>query len=212
MIQALFLMTFVGMPAVPADAGSSGPDSGQEVTRMIFDFRNPQDAANWFAINDGVMGGISDGQVRINDRGTLEFFGAVSLENNGGFASVRSRTFKQDLAAFDGLVIRVRGDGKRYALTLQTNVRIMAGSYRVKFDTKADEWQEIRVSFADFQATSFGRVITAAPSLDSGEIRSFGFLIADKQAGPFKLEVDWIKAVSESGSDEPDSPGDEARQ
>jgi len=39
-------------------------------------------------VNDGVMGGVSDGRFRVTERQTLEFYGTLSLENNGGFASV----------------------------------------------------------------------------------------------------------------------------
>ena len=31
--------------------------------------------------------------------------------------------------------------------------------------------------------------------LDPSKVNSVGFLLADKQAGPFKLEVDWIKVI-----------------
>ena len=34
------------------------------------------------------MGGVSDGRFRMTERQTLEFYGTLSLENNGGFASV----------------------------------------------------------------------------------------------------------------------------
>ncbi|RMF84645.1 MAG: hypothetical protein D6744_02710, partial [Planctomycetota bacterium] len=43
--------------------------------------------------------------------------------------------------------------------------------------------------------TSFGRVRKDLPALDPRAIRSFGFLISDKQTGSFALEVDWIRAV-----------------
>jgi monofunctional biosynthetic peptidoglycan transglycosylase len=162
---------------------------------MIFAFDNPQDGEPWGAVNDNVMGGVSDGRVRMTDRATLEFFGSISLENNGGFASIRSRRADVDLSSYDGLLVRVRGDGKRYDFNLRTNVRIMAGSYRAKFETNAGAWQEIYLPFADFEPTSFGRVRRNLPALDPGEIRSFGLLISDKQAGPFAIEVEWIKAV-----------------
>ena len=163
--------------------------------RVIHDFDTSPSSGEWTAVNDTVMGGVSEGQHRITSEGILEFFGTVSLENNGGFASIRSRPAATNLAEFDGLLIRVRGDGKRYAFNLQTDVPITAGSYRLKFETKADEWREIPLAFSDFQATSFGEVIRNVPSLDPAKIRSFGLTISDKQAGPFKLEVDWIRAV-----------------
>jgi len=126
----------------------------------------------------------------------LRFTGEVSLENNGGFASVRSRPSELDLSEYSGVLIRVRGDGKRYAMNIQTNVPIRAGSYRCKFDTVRDQWVEIYFPFGDFRATSFGVELPDAPPLDPGNIRSFGLLISDKQTGPFRLEVDWIRAVS----------------
>jgi len=166
----------------------------------IFDFDADSDASRWPATNDGVMGGISKGLSEITPDGTLRFSGNVSLENNGGFASIRSIEKEQDLSAYDGILMRVRGEGKRYAINLRTNVTIRAGSYRVKFDTKAGQWLELFLPFADFRPTSFGVELTDAPPLDPSKIRSFGFLISDKQAGPFTLEVDWIKAVSRQQS------------
>ncbi len=78
----------------------------------VFSFSNQSDACCWPATNDGVMGGISQGQSEITSEGTLRFFGCVSLENNGGFSSIRSREEAKDLSAYNGILIRVRGDGK----------------------------------------------------------------------------------------------------
>jgi hypothetical protein len=162
---------------------------------VIFDFDTRDSSGEWTSVNDDVTGGISQGSLRISDQGTLEFRGVVSLENNGGFASIRSRPAKHDLSDFEGLLMRVRGDGHRYACNLRTDFEIMAGSYQQRFETKKDEWQEIALPFCDFVATSFGQVMRDAPKLNTEKIRSFGFTISDKQAGQFKLEVDWIKAV-----------------
>jgi NADH dehydrogenase [ubiquinone] 1 alpha subcomplex assembly factor 1 len=180
-------------PAAPTFPAARGDNKEHE--RMVLTFNNPQSIESWSAVNDDVMGGVSDGGVRSTDSGTMGFFGSLSLENNGGFASIRSSRRDVDLASFDGLLVRLRGDGKRYCFNLRTDVRIMAGSYRVAFDTNADEWQEIYLPFADFRPASFGRVRSDLPPLDPSKIRSFGFLISDKQVGPFALEVEWIKAV-----------------
>jgi monofunctional biosynthetic peptidoglycan transglycosylase len=170
--------------------------SGEHADKMttIFTFDTQTDVGVWPATNDGVMGGLSDGRSQITKDGFLRFSGNLSLENNGGFSSIQSATVERDLSAHEGILLRVRGDGKRYALTIRTNIQIRAGSYRVKFDTKKDEWIEIFVPFDGFRATSFGIEMPNAPPLDRKRIRSFGFLISDKQVGPFTLEVDWIKA------------------
>ena len=76
----------------------------------------------------------------------------------------------------------------------------MAYSYRAKFNTEAGRWQEIRLPLKSFHATWFGRKQPNAPMIDSNDIRSIGFTLADKRAGPFRLEVDWIGAGDNSVS------------
>ncbi len=44
----------------------------------------------WRIVNDAVMGGLSSSTVSINNEGKILFSGNVSLDNNGGFASLRS--------------------------------------------------------------------------------------------------------------------------
>jgi monofunctional biosynthetic peptidoglycan transglycosylase len=141
------------------------------------------------------MGGVSTGTCRVTDAGTLEFAGEVSLENNGGFASVRAGTNSLDLSAYDEWVLRVRGDGKRYAFSVQTDYRIMAGAYYLDFQTEKEQWQEVRAPMRLLGARAFGQPLKGAPPLNVCDIRSLGFIISDKQAGPFRLEVDWIKVT-----------------
>ena len=126
----------------------------------------------------------------------MEFYGSLSLSNNGGFASVRSKSSELQLTDGDIIVARVRGDGRKYYLNMRTSTPRMAFSYRATFQTKADQWQEIRVPLSDFRATWFGRQVADATPVDAASVNSIGFLLADKVAGPFELEVDWIKAVS----------------
>jgi monofunctional biosynthetic peptidoglycan transglycosylase len=159
---------------------------------VLFEFASPAAAAAWQAVNDGVMGGVSDGRFRITGRQTLEFYGTLSLENNGGFASVRSRPRTLGLEAGDMLAARVRGDGREYQLNLYTAERRTAFSYRAPLRTRAGEWIEVRVPLAGFVATSFGEVVRGAGPVDPAAVTSVGFLLADKLPGPFLLEVEWI--------------------
>ncbi|MHC4091523.1 MAG: CIA30 family protein [Planctomycetota bacterium] len=161
----------------------------------MFDFQDIAASGDWFAVNDDVMGRVSQGRVRIADDGILTFSGSVSLENNGGFASIRSRGPALDLSKYDSLLVRLRGDGKRYACSVRTDYRILAGDYYFDVQTRAGRWQEIHLPLGSFQARSFGRPLMAAPPLNTRDIRAIGFIIADKQEGPFKLEIEWVKAV-----------------
>lgn len=159
----------------------------------LFDFTGVEAVKEWQAVNDGVMGGVSEGRFKITDAKTMEFFGTLSLANNGGFASVRSKAKKLDLEKGDTLVVKIRGDGREYTLNLYPNRSRTAFSYRASVQTMKDEWIEVKVPLDEFEATSFGRVVREAGPVKPEEISSVGFLLGDKKAGPFKLEVESIK-------------------
>ncbi|WP_439632315.1 CIA30 family protein [Gemmata sp.] len=160
---------------------------------VLFDFTGAGAAGEWRTVNDGVMGGDSEGTFQVTDKRTLEFFGALSLENNGGFASVRSEAEKLGLERGDTLVARIRGDGREYTLNLYVNTPRTAFSYRAAVPTRKDEWIEVEVPLESFKATSFGRVVEDAGAVNPEEVNALGFMLSDKRAGPFKLEVEWIK-------------------
>lgn len=185
---ALLSLSFV-MPAVADEP------------RALFDFAHPEAAQAWQPVNDGVMGGVSDGRFRITDAGTMEFFGTLSLENNGGFASVRSRRTDLGLKPDDTLVIRLKGDGREYLLNLYVPSLRVAYSYRAPIPTKAGEWIELKIPLKDCYATSFGNKVPNAGPVDAPKVNSIGFMLADKKAGPFKLEIAWVKVTSGKNSD-----------
>jgi len=102
---------------------AGGPaDNDKDNAMTLMDF-TPRDLTAWNAVNDGVMGGLSRSYLRRTNQETAVFGGTVSLENNGGFASVRSRVPASDLSAFTGLAVRVRGDGRTYQLRLRSDDR-----------------------------------------------------------------------------------------
>lgn len=159
----------------------------------LFGFDSPDAAQQWQAVNDSVMGGISDGRFRITADQTMEFFGTLSLENNGGFASVRSRPADLSLDADDTVVVRLKGDGREYVLNLYTKSRRTAFSYRAPLPTTKDEWTEVRVPLADFVPTSFGRRVQGMGPIDPSQISGLGFMLSDKKPGPFRLEVESVQ-------------------
>ncbi len=161
--------------------------------KILFDFADATDATAWQIVNDDVMGGVSTSSFRVTN-GVAVFRGEVSLENSGGFASVRSSPVRQSLAGHDAFVVRARGDGRRYKLTVRTEAGFDTPIYQCAFTTRHGEWEEHRLAFKDFLPTFRGRVLTDVPALNPARVVSVGFLISDKQAGPFKLEVAWIKA------------------
>lgn len=166
--------------------------------RILFRFDQPESAKLWQTVNDSVMGGRSVGRFKINDDKKMEFFGTLSLENNGGFASVRSRESKLGLEKDDPIVIRVRGDGRDYTFRLNVPRSIGRLSYRQSFKTKKDEWIEVTLPMEKFVATWRGRVFPNE-KFDPSNITGMGIQLSDKKPGPFKLEVEWIKVGKSLG-------------
>ena len=164
-----------------------------EPLKVLFDFTGVDAAKEWQAVNDGVMGGVSEGKFKITDKKTMEFFGMLSLANNGGFASVRTKGKKLGLEKGDTLVVKVRGDGREYELNLYVPTIQIAYSYRTVFQTEKDEWVEIKLPLDTFYATSFGQVVKNAGQVNPATVNGIGFVLSDKKAGPFKMEIEWVK-------------------
>ena len=160
----------------------------------LFEFKSISEANSWRIVNDGVMGGISDSQIAWNEKDeTLIFSGNVSLENNGGFASIRTVPQKFDATDFSKVKIRVKGDGKIYKLRLRNSNQFDGIVFSKNFETQKDKWVEIEMNVEDFQPTFRGRIYPKYGQLNPNELQQVGFLIADKQVGKFHLEIDWIR-------------------
>jgi len=176
--------------------GWLSPIASAQTLQGLFQFADSADASNWQIVNDGVMGGRSSSEASIVNtdpgEGVLQFTGNLSLENNGGFASVRSRpSGSLGLEAGETIVLRVQGDGRRYTFNLYTPNRRTAFSYQMQFDTKAGEWTEVRLPVDKFVAHSFGRAMPNT-RLNPNEVQSVGILLGDKKPGAFQIMLDSI--------------------
>jgi uncharacterized surface protein with fasciclin (FAS1) repeats len=186
MMRSVACLAAAAATCLPAAAESrSVAEFGEEERREL----------GWRVVDDGVMGGLSKGRLSFTDADTLRFRGELSLENNGGFSSVRTGSLDLDLSEFSGLEMRVRGDGRSYEVRLGSDARYrgMEVSFKAGFPTRKGEWQEVRVPFTDFIGSFRGRILEDEV-LNPAEIRRVGLLLADKKAGSFDLEVDWIRA------------------
>lgn len=166
-------------------------------SRRLTDFDEAEVAAQWITVNDGVMGGKSSGGPSFAD-GRLLFAGSTNTDG-GGFSSIRMTPRALDLAAFAGIELRIRGDGRTYKLDVR-----MAGSrgardvaYRADFANTAGEWCDARVPFASLRPTWRGEDLEGrAPALDPAQITALGLMIYDGKDGPFRLEVERISAYA----------------
>jgi len=155
----------------------------------LFDFREPSNVSDWTAIDDRVMGGVSRSGLRRDPAGHAVFEGTVSLERNGGFASVRSSSAARGKPGAEHCALEVRGSGKHYKLTLITDDNFDTLNYQAEFTPDERGWQTIRLPIGSFRATFRGREVSGAPALDPARIRQVGLMIAGRQAGSFALDI-----------------------
>jgi NADH dehydrogenase [ubiquinone] 1 alpha subcomplex assembly factor 1 len=161
---------------------------------MLIEFSDTEEVSRWVAINDDVMGGISQGRIELSAAATALFCGQLSLENNGGFASIRRRSNNYNLNGCNGVILKVKGDSRTYQFRVKTDDQYDGVAYRSLFATDARQWQIITLPFESFSASFRGRPVPDAPVLRPEQIRQIGFLLADKQPGLFRLEIAWIKS------------------
>lgn len=159
-------------------------------SHIIFDFNQGVDLQDWMIVDDVVMGGRSSGSLTVNDQGHGVFAGEVSLENNGGFSSLRYRLNKTQVQNYTVATINLKGDGKEYQFRIKTNYRDYH-SYTSSFKTSG-EWQEIEIPLKDMYPSFRGRVLDI-PNFSDDSIEELRFLIGNKKNESFKLLIDKIE-------------------
>lgn len=161
----------------------------QDSTSYIFDFKNEKNTANWYVVNDGVMGGLSRGAMTINEKGNALFKGFVTTENNGGFSSIRYVFNEKDVSKFKHVFLRLKGDGKSYQFRIKED-RSQRYSYITTFTTSG-EWETIKLPLAMFYPSFRGYQLNK--SNFSGEVmEEIAILIGNKTKESFALEIEKI--------------------
>ena len=127
------------------------------------DFTKPKTMRDCWIVNDGVMGGVSQSALRQDTQG-MYFEGLVSLENNGGFASMRSLI--QFPQGTQGIELLAKGDGKQYKLILRTALAPRV-NYAADFIAEPS-WQTHQFNLNQFKLAVhyFKKVIIMYPLLD----------------------------------------------
>lgn len=229
------MVEFVGMRnLINAVKGSVGLRNG----KLLFGCEDNgfRDLA-WGALDDVVMGGVSESTFIIDTTGGEKggpaglFKGVVSTTNNGGFTSIRTKNFSvpEDLSSYDGLELRLKGDGRRYKLIVRTSRDWDTVGYTASFDATEGQWQSIRLPFSSFVPVFRARTVSDAPPFDLRSIVSLQLMFSKFEydgklnptfvEGPFQLPVSSIRTfikdpvtprfvhVSSAGVTRPDRPG-----
>ena len=166
-----------------------------EETNLKFkfaDFTDKKVRSQWGVTNDDVMGGVSTSKISVGEDEVLIFSGEISLENNGGFASLRSPIDDYDFSDYKGFLLKVKGDGKTYSLSFRQTKNFTGYNYTKKFATERDKWQIVSLPLKEFKLKYYGREVNNSELPDKSAIKQISILISDKQQGPFKVDIAWI--------------------
>ncbi|MEM7110548.1 MAG: CIA30 family protein [Bacteroidota bacterium] len=163
------------------------------VTRI--DFGSEDGQTDWRVVNDGVMGGLSTGEVKYSET-SMTFSGDVSLENNGGFASIRSAYAKRDLSVFKKIKIKYRSEGYDFGLSLSRDRRFWIPNYKQNLPQTDGQWKTIEFDLMEFKEYYVGRPTGAKIDGDLlAQIIQIGLITNEKRAGAFKIEVDYLEFI-----------------
>lgn len=211
---------------------------GLQDGKLLFGFKgNLSGKLVWGALDDVVMGGVSESMFQVDPTGNEYggpsglFKGVVSTANNGGFTSIRTKNFSvpEDLSAYDGIELRVKGDGRLYKLILRTSADWDTVGYTASFDTVKDQWHTIKIPFSSLRPIFRARTVVDASPFDPSNIISLQLMYSKFEydgklnptfvEGPFQLPFSTIRAyinepltprfihVSSAGVTRPDRPG-----
>ena len=157
------------------------------------DFGDSPDAYSWVVVNDGVMGGLSSGQAFMEDN-SIRFTGTVSLENNGGFASIRSRRVQIDLQGAEEIEIRYKLTGVDFAFQLNQFNRFWYPNYKYPLPKTGDEWVTVTIPIDSMRQSQVGNYTgrTFETANKRRPIIQVGFISDEKKENDYSLEVDYV--------------------
>lgn len=156
---------------------------------ILYNFSNTSNAKDWVIVDDVVMGGRSSGNFYVNKAGNGVFEGRVSLENNGGFSSLRYRLNQEGIKEYTSLILKIKGDGNKYQIRIKDK-RSNYYSYASYFKSPT-YWETIKIPLSQMYPTFRGRQVDI-PNYNGDTIEEIAFLIGNKKAEDFKLEIDFV--------------------
>ena len=160
--------------------------------QFMIDFTNKEKVGDWYIVNDGVMGGLSKGNASIGKDGLL-FYGTVSLDNNGGFTSLRSPYSNFSLGQYTSVEIKYRSKGVRQAFQMEVDRRFYLPNYKIPLQNTED-WTIVRVQLEEVQQYRMGSKTGRSLDIDTlADIIRVGYITNEKRAGDFAFEVAYVK-------------------
>ncbi|PHI19290.1 CIA30 family protein [Lewinellaceae bacterium SD302] len=164
-------------------------------TLELFTFNENTSPESWQVQDDVVMGGRSHSYFEVTKDGKGRFHGHVSLENNGGFASIeRVLPEPADLKETNSFQLLVKGDGKTYTFRVRAE-EDQNYFHQAEFPTKvSEEWETISIPYASMRAVHHGEPVDA-PNFQGGRAAHLQLLIGNGKEQDFEILLAKIEAL-----------------
>ncbi len=168
--------------ALPARPAMSSPDPAATLDALDRPAPMASNGARWTLIEDGVMGGRSDGAMTretVAGRAAVRLRGDVSLENNGGFIQMAldadASGDSVDASHWTGLEVDAFGNDEDYNVHLRlSGIWLPWQAFRATFRATS-EWRTLRLPFAEFEAYRTDR------ALDLSRLRRVAFVAIGRE-------------------------------
>jgi hypothetical protein len=161
----------------------------QDISPVLFNSANSNTLSSWFVVDDGVMGGLSQGSIALNEEGNIIYTGVVRIENNGGFSSIHHKFATKDVSKYNFVVLKIKGDGKNYQFRIKSETS--QGFYYINSFKTAGSQETIKLRLDSFYPSFRGYKIDK-PNYPGRVMEEIAFLIGNKQKESFSLEIEEI--------------------
>ncbi|KAL4457749.1 hypothetical protein ABPG75_012614 [Micractinium tetrahymenae] len=191
-----------GVANVAAAAAKYLPRAQRSVEDVL-SMRSAEDIAKWQRLDDVIMGGQSESGLAPAEDGSGAVWTGDLIIEGGGFCGARTLPQELDLSAYDGICLRVKGDGQTFKLNIKTDMQTEKpeDTYQATFETQASgDWTTVFIPWHEFVLVKRARSVPDYPPLDPSRICQFGLVLSrfefngyanpNYRPGRFELRID----------------------
>lgn len=186
----------------------------------LVSFTNPDAIETCKLMSDKDMGGFTTASLDFHPSSSTQppharFHGTISTDlppnrphiQRSGYAAWRTRDrgatiFGKslwDLDTYRYLALRVRSDGRKYFINLQTESIVPTDLHQHRlYAHRTGDWETVVVKLNEFVRTNHGMVVEPQRDMMTQRITSIGIGLIDRLPGPFDLSVAEIYATNDS--------------
>ena len=167
-------------------------------------------------MSDADLGGFSSSNLShefksARDPAHARFYGSISIDlprNNPqvqrtGFAGWRNKDRPRtifgkslwDLDLYSYLGLRVKSDGRKYLVNIQTESVVYEDLHQHRLPTRnPGEWETVFIDLHAFVRTNHGEVVEPQDEIMLQKVRTIGMSLTDRVPGPYELAISKIWA------------------